>query len=153
MNKTQFLSKAMAYCSRSEKCVYDVKQKLLQWDTPLDFYDFIIDKLIDDKFVDEERFSNAFINDKVKFNHWGKQKVKYELRKRQINDSIIEQALHNISDDEYLSIVKGLISNKIRQLPQNAKMRNKLFRYMVSKGFEYEIVNDCCISMEIRFPF
>ena len=75
-----FFLKASYYCSLSEHCIQKVREKLVQWGTPKEFIDPIIDKLLEDDYINEERFARAFVKDKFRFNHWGRVKITTHLK-------------------------------------------------------------------------
>ncbi len=144
-NKNQlnhYLSKAMRYCSRSEHCISDVTQKLAQWQTPEELYNDIIHHLVQENFIDETRFANAFVNDKFKFDKWGKLKIKYALAQKQIPQNIISQTIQNIDPEEYVEIAIVLMKKKTATVKEQniAGVKQKIFRFMTSRGFEPNLI-------------
>jgi len=148
MNKELFLSKAMTYCSHSERCIFDLQQKFKQWDVPEQFWDSIVDVLVSDGFIDESRYASAFVNDKIKFNSWGKQKVRYHLIQKGIGSSVISACLSDFPDGEYYTIAHRLVARKFQLLSGDAQMYNKIVRYMAGKGFDYELVSQIIRDLE-----
>jgi regulatory protein len=140
----QFLSKAMYWCSKSEKAPGDILQKLQEWDVPQAYHDSIIIKLKKENFINEDRFALAFTNDKFRFNKWGKGKIKYALQTKQVNEDAIWNALNQIDSNEYREAAKELINSKIRQTrePNMFKLKQKVYRFMASRGFETGMVFD-----------
>ncbi|MBN2892563.1 MAG: RecX family transcriptional regulator [Bacteroidales bacterium] len=140
-NFEQTLSKAMRFCSTKEVCVFDIKTKLKNWGVDNSVSQKIISNLIEEKFIDEQRYANAFANDKFHFNNWGKIKIKYELRAKRIEIDSINIALENIADEEYSNKIKSLIENKLKTTKESdfQKLKAKIFRHLASKGFEPEI--------------
>jgi regulatory protein len=131
-----------AYCSRSEKCEYDVRQKLNQINIDLTTQNRIVDSLRNDSFICDERFANAFCLDKFRFNHWGKIRIRIELKKRNLSDALIEKAITIISDEDYQKKIKYLIENKKIKAANNYEYSQKMLRYMYGKGFEPELVSE-----------
>ena len=84
--------KAAVLCSRSEYCTYEIGEKLKLWGLSPEEAVLVIENLIAEKYIDDERFARAYAKDKFKFNRWGKQKIAYMLRSKNIPAEIIELA-------------------------------------------------------------
>lgn len=140
----KILDSCRRFCSKSEKCKYDVLNKLQY--TSLNDYkkQEIINVLENEKFIDENRYTKAFVNDKFKFNKWGKIKISHTLRQKNVPDNIIYNNLQIINDDEYRSILIELLNHKKQSIKEtdNYKIKAALIRFAVSRGFEYDIIND-----------
>lgn len=141
-NYSKMLKVAEKYCSRSEKCSYDVVKKLRNYNLSEDWIEKIISELKENQFVDHERYTKAFVNDKFKFNHWGKKKIFYSLRQKDIQEFIINKYLSEIDNDEYVSVLSSILKNKYRQLEKKAEDERivSTIRFAVSRGFEYELI-------------
>ena len=139
---TKSLTKAMRYCSKAEHCVDDVRQKLWAWKVPTEEHDDIINTLIDNNFINEQRYANAFVKDKFRFNHWGRIKISIMLRAKKIDAAIIDDALSSIDEDEYLDTLRNLISRWSAETDQQ-----KLMRKAVSRGFEPNLVREVISSL------
>jgi len=146
----QYLSKAMYWCSKSEKAVGDVLLKLKEWDVPESYHESIIEKLKEENFLNDERYANAFANDKFKFNKWGKGKIKYTLQTKQVSDDAIWTALNHIDKNEYREVALQLMKDKMRQTkePDFYKLKQKVYRFMASRGFESGMVFDLWEEIE-----
>lgn len=138
----------MTYCSHSEKCITDLQHKFKLWDVPESYWESIIETLISEGFIDESRYASAFVNDKIKFNSWGKQKVRYHLVQKGLASSVISACLSDFPDDEYYTIAHRLVAKKHQLLSGDAQMYNKIVRYMAGKGFEYELVSHIIRDLE-----
>ena len=142
------LSKAMNLCSKREYCCHDIREKLLTWGISKNDSKRIISELTSERFIDEARYANAFVKDKFKYNKWGKVKIAAHLKIRQIPEHIIRSAIDSIDDQEYLNVIRNLISlhKKAVKAKNQYDLKGKLLRYGLSKGFEssllYEILND-----------
>lgn len=136
------LSKAMRFCSTKEVCIKDITSKLNNWNTNPEFIDKIIASLIDEKFIDQQRYALAFAADKFKFNNWGKKKIAYHLFNKNIPENIIQKALNEINNTEYKKTAYKLIINKLKSLKTDdiIKQKNKILSSMTSKGYEAEII-------------
>lgn len=137
-------SRAAALCSRSEKCISDIETKLYQWKLPAKQHEIVIKQLTEEKFIDESRFTSFFVRDKFRFNKWGKVKIAYQLSSKGIAKQIISEALDQINADEYESTLKELIQQKERSLKYKDEWdkKQKLLRFVVSRGFESYIAQD-----------
>jgi len=133
------LKKAMNLCSKSEKCVDDIKKKNQKWGLNPSDIDKIVTKLKEEGFINHERYAHSFANDKLKFNHWGKKKIAYALKSKSIEENIIEKAIDSIDEDLYSRILNEEISKKHKTLVNKEKKvkKQKLIQYLTQKGFEY----------------
>lgn len=141
-NIADILSKAMRFCSTKEVCVSDINKKLISWGIIESEINIIIEKLIDEDFINEMRYAKAFTLDKFKFNNWGKQKIRFELRKKEIPQSYINIATKKIKQELYLQKAEKLFIEKLHKIKEsnNLKKKQKIFSYMSTKGFETEII-------------
>jgi regulatory protein len=136
----QALHRLAAYCSRAERCIYDVRRKMEAWEIPDVEQDKIIQYLRREKFLDESRYCRAFVNDKVRYNRWGGYKIKYELKKRQLPEPLIKEALENMDPAESKEQLRQLLQNKRKTLQgkNEFEIRQKLMRFAVARGFSLE---------------
>ena len=141
VNYRQALTKAMAMCSQSERCSFEVKAKLRLWELAEEEISIAIEYLIKERFLNEERFVNFYINDKLRFNKWGKIKVTYMLRQKQIPEELIQSALSRIDADLYKKILSDLLKSKIKSVKGAScyERKGKLAVFAQSHGFEAEL--------------
>ena len=134
----QALQRAASLCRTSEHCIYDITNKLKKWGICAPDIDKIIDRLIDEKFIDESRYARAYVNDKFRFAHWGRVKIKNMLYLQHIPEAEINEALNNIPQHEYEEVLKGVIESKQRTLPETEsyEARTKIIRFAIQRGFE-----------------
>lgn len=137
-----FFQRAANYCVAAEKCSSDIERKLRDWDAPDDFFEPIIERLKEEKYINNLRFAKAFVNDKYKFNKWGKTKIKFQLRQKSIPDSMISEAISEIDPDLYESILRGLLTDKQRQIKAKDAydLKVKLVRFAAGRGFESNLI-------------
>jgi regulatory protein len=135
-----FLSKAMKYCSIKECCLFELDKKFSDWQTPNQHYEPIKNYLLENNYINEQRYASAFVNDKIKFNHWGVNKVKYQLNAMNINSVYIQNALKQIDNDVYQNIIAHEAEKKIRntKIIDEWTFKQKIYNYLTSKGFEIE---------------
>jgi len=141
INYRQALTKAMAMCSQSERCRFDIVTKLRQWELPEDEIEDAVAYLIKEHFLDEERFVRFYVNDKLRFNKWGKVKLSYMLRQKQIPENIIRESLDQINDDLYLKTLRNLLVSKVKSIKgaSDYERKGKLAVFAQSHGFEAEL--------------
>ena len=137
-----FFLKASYYCSLSEHCIQKVREKLVQWETPKEYIDPIIDKLLEDDYINEERFAKSFVKDKFRFNHWGRIKISTHLRALGISSENIATAMQEIGDEEYTKMLDEIVEKKRKTIKNGTdyEIRAKLLRHALSRGFEYDLV-------------
>jgi len=136
------ISKAQFLCSKQEKCISEIIKKLYDWKIPSSLHEDVIKSLLEDKFIDEERFVGFYVKDKFRFNRWGKIKIAYNLRQKNINPSVINLHLSKINEQEYIDTLKDLMSAKLKSVNEidKYKLKAKIFRHLQSKGFETDII-------------
>lgn len=139
IDKKEAIKRLKKLCSKKECCINDIKNKLIEWGVGDNEVVEIIEILIQENYLNEERYANAFVHDKIKFEGWGKNKVFYELRRKGIDENIIEKAIDNFDDSEYYKKLKSLIEKKKSLLKEDTfENRQKILRYLYSKGYDID---------------
>jgi len=143
--------KAAFLCSKSEHCSSDIQDKLKLWGLLPEDIDVIIEKLVAEKYIDDERFARAYAKDKSRFNRWGKQKIAFMLRNKKIAPEIIRLAFDEIEDESYSDQLFKLLTDKARTIKSANKFdrRAKLMRFALSRGFEAEQINKALEKLKI----
>jgi regulatory protein len=143
MDNKEALIKIRSICSRQEQCRQDILVRLSKWDISESDSDKIMLILEKEGFVDHNRYATSFANDKLKFNKWGKVKIRWMLRQKDIPEDIIERALSLIDDDEYFNTLSGELKKKIKSLKSENEYnkKGKLVKFATQRGFEYEIIS------------
>ena len=144
------LGKAMAACSRREHCISEILTMTKSWGAVEVESIKIIKVLIDEKFINEQRFASAFVRDKFACNKWGKVKISVHLKAKRIPAEIIKNALDSIDNEKYLKMIQDLISSHRKHVKSknNYDLKSKLLRYGLSKGFESNLLYDILGEME-----
>lgn len=130
---------AAKYCAFRERAPKQVREKLLSWDFKEEEVEEIIQRLLDEKFLDEARFARAFCHDKFEFNHWGKVKIKMEMGRYDLSYQVMEDALNAINEEKYLDVIKTLTLRKwesVKGKGEEYLQKRKVADYMMRKGFE-----------------
>ncbi len=140
LSSSQALARLRQLCSRSEKCVADIRKKLADWEVPAVEMPEIITSLQAAGFVDEQRYAKAFARDKSRLARWGVLKISNALRSKQINDAMIKAALAEIDPSTAHDNLVHLLRQKKQSLkpdsPETQKV--KLLRFALSRGYSYE---------------
>ncbi|MAZ30756.1 MAG: recombinase RecX [Flavobacteriales bacterium] len=134
--------KIQAFCAYQERCHQEVIKKLKSWGLFSDSIDMLLDELIANQFLNEERFSKSFSRGKFRIKKWGKIKISLELKRRNIHETLINYALNEINEQDYFNTIVVLLKKKDRleKEPNLIKRKAKLTRYMVSRGFEFALI-------------
>ena len=139
------LHRAASYCSASERCIQDVEKKIKAAGLTEEESDRIIARLQQERFIDENRFAYYFVNDKLRFNKWGRIKINYEMQRKGIPTNIRSEALAGIDNQEYQSILLSLLKNKKKTIrgKDNREIYTKLLRFAAGRGFETRETKSC----------
>jgi len=137
------LARLMKYCAYQERCHREVEQKLFD----LGIFDEedrgnIILRLMDEGFLNEERFTRAFVRGRFRSKKWGKVKISYELKKKNISERLIEMAMSEIDEEEYRKVFEEVSAKRMKQIGglQSADKRKKFITYMNARGFEFDLI-------------
>ena len=138
----KYLLKAQSYCSRAEKCESDVRTYLYKQHADSEIISKVIESLVEDKFVDNERYARAFVSDAFKFNKWGRLKIRQALLAKGISEKLMTQPLSEIDETEYMSLLDSLLRAKLKSVHDDDeyKVKASVFRFAYSRGFEPELV-------------
>lgn len=136
------LNRIAAYCSKAERCEWDVRRKLKVWELEDDEVLRIVKRLKDERFLSDERFCRSFINDKMRFNKWGKTKIIFELRKRDISSTIYQAILDDFEDESFDEQLESILKTKLKTVKgkDDYDRRNKLIRFALGRGFSMDAV-------------
>ncbi len=138
----ELIRQAKYFCAYQERCSSEVLQKLTSLGADKQQQQIVMDILIQEAFLDDRRFANAYAQGKYKNNHWGRIKIFLELTRRGIPNNIIEQAIEGIDNDEYIQILQHLITKKIQTIKNKNQQQTmeKTAYFCTGKGFEPELV-------------
>ncbi|MFI5171720.1 MAG: regulatory protein RecX [Chitinophagales bacterium] len=136
------LKKLQHYCAYQERCHEEVRTKLLSLKIYGDGLEEVMNKLIEDDFLNEERFAKAYAGGKFRIKKWGRIKIVNELKKRKVTEYCIKQALLEIDEDDYLKELRKLIAAALKRYRSTNPLETKIktTRYLISRGYEYPIV-------------
>jgi regulatory protein len=148
LTKEQALQKLRHYCAYQERSHAEVKQKLWDLGVPRSDHDEVISSLIQDDYLNEERFAIQFAGGKFRMKDWGRKKIYYALKEKQVSDYCIKKALKSIDEEAYQKTLKELAEKKYESLKgeQYLIRRKKTIDYLLQKGYEPELVNKVVVS-------
>lgn len=130
-------------CSRREYCTSDVFAKAMKGlEGDKEAADKVVAKLVEEKYVDDRRYSEAYAREKSAISGWGLVKIKYMLSAKGISKEVISQALAEIDTDKADARLEKLLENKFRTLKDDPQWKLKLLRFALGRGYSYEEVNE-----------
>lgn len=135
--------KAKHYCGYQERSHDEVKRKLYGFGLYKTEVEELMSKLIEENYLNEERYAIAFAGGKFRMKQWGKTKIKYELKLKKVSEYCIKKALKEIDAEEYIKTLRKLAEEKTRTLrgEKNSFIKmKKLQNYLVGKGYEYDLI-------------
>ena len=136
--------KLEAFCAYQERCLFEIKNKLEEFDLSDSEKTSIISSLKTNKFWNEERFAEAYCQGKVRIKRWGKQKIKAGLIQKHVEAAIIKSALDSINELDYLHALQSLYEKKSQELKSEKDpwtKKQNILRYLASRGFSFEEIN------------
>ena len=145
LTPNQALPKLKQYCAYQERCHQEVKEKLYGYGILKNDAEEIISKLIEENYLNEERFAIHFAGGKFRIKQWGKMKIKYELKQKQVSDYCIKKALLAIDNNDYKKVLYKLADLKLKTLKGEKNIfikKRKLQDHLLMKGFETDLVRE-----------
>ena len=138
----QALQKLRQYCAYQERSHYEVEQKLWELGQPGKVHATLIAKLIEDDYLNEERFAIQFAGGKFRMKDWGRKKILYALREKKVSEYSIKKAMKEISEEAYLKTLESLAEKKYALLKGElpALRKKKTMEYLITKGYEPDLV-------------
>lgn len=147
----QVLDKMAKYCAYQERCVKDVRDKLKTFDIPEEEKTKILDYLLDNRFVNDERFVKSFVRGKVNQNGWGMNKIRFHLIQKNIDKELIDETLGQTNEEDYRQRLIDILKTKSKTIKADSdfEKKRKLAAYAMQKGFEgnlvWEVLKDLVI--------
>lgn len=145
MTQEQIISKLTAVCARAEHCKDDMLRRMQRWQVDEATQREVISYLVKEKYIDEERYARFFINDKIKYNRWGRRKVEQALYFKHIPREVYVPLLDDVANEDFESVLLPLLQNKEKSLKyaNDYEKRMKLLRFAMQRGFSYEQADKC----------
>lgn len=132
-------------CARSEHCQHDMQEKMRRWGMSDEAQARVMQRLVGERYVDDERYARAFVRDKIRYNKWGRRKVEQALWMKRIDDDIRERVLGEVDDGEYLAVLRPLLKQKCRSTKASTdyELNQKLVKFALGRGFTFDIIRQC----------
>ena len=143
----QALQKLKHYCAYQERCHSEVKEKLYSLGVWKKDHDAIISTLIEENYLNEERFALAYAGGKWRVKRWGRVRIRYELKQKQVSEYCIKKALKQIDEEEYLRVMNEVAAAKYAALKNDQYLvrKKKTMDYLVNRGFETALINSSTV--------
>ncbi|MBR6878360.1 MAG: RecX family transcriptional regulator [Bacteroidales bacterium] len=138
----QVLDKMAKYCAYQERCVKDVVEKLKSFDLPQSEKDQILNYLVENRFVNDERFAKSFVRGKINQSGWGLNKIRFHLMQKGIDKEIINEAIGNTDEEVYRQRLVEILQVKSKSIKSESdfEKKRKLAAYAIQRGFEASLV-------------
>ncbi len=132
-------------CANAEHCQWEMLEKMRRWELSEDAQTRIINRLVDERYIDDERFARAFVKDKVRYNKWGRRKVEQALWQKHIDEAIRQLVLDEVDEDEYIRVLRPMLQQKRRSVKAatDYELNGKLIKFALSRGFTMDIIKQC----------
>lgn len=134
-----------ALCAQAEHCRQEMRDKMTRWEIDSDTQEQIISRLVKERYIDDERYARAYVNDKIRYQKWGRRKVQQGLWQKRIDSDVQERVLAEVDDEEYLSVLCPLLKQKRKSVKaaSDYELNQKLIRFALGRGFTYDIIRQC----------
>lgn len=142
IRKEEGLAKLQRFCVYQDRCHKEVRSKLLDLGIYGDTLEEIMSELIQDNFLNEERFARSYARGKFRMRHWGKNKILQGLKMKNISAYCLKKAMEEIDELEYEATLQNIIEKKWTASSEKDlfKRRNKIAKYLAQKGYEYSLI-------------
>lgn len=140
----QALASLMRLCARSEKCEGDARRLMRGWCVEPKAAEGIVARLVRERFIDDRRYATLFVREKLNLSGWGAYKIRTALKRKEVADAIIQEALANLDSNRLRERLQEQLTRKVRTLKAKTpfELKAKLIRYGLSLGYDYEAVLD-----------
>jgi len=145
LTKEQAIQKLKHFCGYQERCHLEVREKLYDLGVSNTLHDEIVSTLIEENYLNEERFAVAFVGGKFRVKQWGRVKIKHELKQKQVSEYNIRKAMKEIDEQDYYNTLRKIYEEKWNSLKGEKNRFIKLSKtrnYLLQKGFESDAVKE-----------
>ena len=151
MTEQEAFLQLAALCANAEHCQHEMLEKMKKWELQEMVQARVMARLVKERYVDDERYARAFVKDKIRYNKWGRRKVQQALWLKRIDDTIQQTVLDEISDEEYLKVLKPLLKQKSKSIRAESdyERNQKLVRFALGRGFTFDIIRQCLDTSDI----
>lgn len=143
------LASLMRLCSRAEKAESDARRLMRGWGVAAADAENVLARLVRDRFIDDNRYAEAFVREKLRLSGWGAYKIRMTLQRKGVAKAIIDDALRQSDDTDMTQRLRTQFERKIRTVRYTTQyeLKTKLIRYGLSLGYDYETVLDAANSL------
>ena len=151
MNEQEAYLQLAALCAQAEHCEQEMRDKMKRWELDEMVQNRVIDRLTEERYIDNERYARAFVKDKIRYNKWGRRKVQQALWMKRIDTDIQQRVLDEIDEKEYLDVLRPLLKQKRKSIKaeNDYELNQELVRFALSRGFTFDIIRQCLNVDEI----
>ena len=151
MNEQEAYLQLAALCAQAEHCEQEMRDKMKRWELDETVQNHVINRLTEERYIDNERYARAFVKDKIRYNKWGRRKVQQALWMKRIDTDIQQRVLDEIDEKEYLDVLRPLLKQKRKSIKagNDYELNQKLVRFALSRGFTFDIIRQCLNVDEI----
>lgn len=134
-----------ALCAQAEHCQQEMRDKMRRWEMDETVQQRVIGRLVKERYIDEERYTRAFVNDKIRYQKWGRRKIQQALWMKRIDNDIQQRVLDEVDDEEYLDVLRPLLRQKRKttKAQSDYELNQKLLRFALGRGFTFDIIRQC----------
>ena len=134
-----------ALCAQAEHCQQEMRDKMRRWELDETVQNRVINRLVKERYIDDERYARAFVKDKIRYNKWGRRKVQQALWQKHIDTDIQQRVLDEIDEKEYLDVLRPLLKQKRKSIRATSdyELNQKLVRFALGRGFGFDIIRQC----------
>jgi regulatory protein len=134
-----------ALCAQAEHCQQEMRDKMRRWEMDEAVQERVIGRLVKERYIDEERYTRAFVNDKIRYQKWGRRKIQQALWMKRIDNDIQQRVLDEVDDEEYLDVLRPLLKQKRKttKAQSDYELNQKLLRFALGRGFTFDIILQC----------
>ena len=134
-----------ALCAQAEHCEQEMRDKMKRWEIDESVQNQVIGRLTKERYIDNERYARAFVNDKIRYNKWGRRQVQQALWLKRIDEEIQQRVLDEIDEKEYLNVLRPLLKQKRKSIKAQSdyELNQKLVRFALGRGFTFDIIRQC----------
>lgn len=145
LSREKALAKLAALCARAEYCTGDIEDKMRRWGLSGDDIKENISYLVANKYVDNARYCQAFVNDKIAYNHWGRRKIEQALWMKRVPESVSAPILDAVPEEDYINVLKPLIASKSATVKAESdyERQMKLVKFALGRGFSIDEIKQC----------
>lgn len=143
--ESQALKKLADLCAKGEHCSGEMLEKMRKWGLSEDAQARIMEKLTMMKYIDDARYTEFFVHDKIRYNRWGRRKIEQALWQKRVDSSISTPVLDAVEDEEYLEVLRPLLASKYPTIKAQSDYERsmKLIKFAMGRGFTIDLIRKC----------